>query len=157
MLWFCWAMYISSLKWVAELYVISMSREGSDLVDSVWKKNCETKGDRGLCPWPDLKTSLRLLTEHLGIFSSFLEWHWQAVSVTLEFNLQIIAIFPKPTQQHLTASSNRLWKGTKRKTISLPLCWGCSQSHVVWGLCLRLSVCFVGPKCRVIGPQKGKF
>lgn len=137
--------------------LIRSSREGSDLVDNVWK-NCETiRETEGPCPWPDLKTSIRLLTEHLAIFPSFLEWHWQAVSVTLEFNLQIIAISPKPTQQHLTACSNRLWKGTKRQTISLPLGWGCSQPYVVWGLCLWVSVCFIGPQCRVIRPQKGEL
>lgn len=97
----------------------------------MFEKIVRLRETEGLCPWPDLKTSIRLLKDHLGIFSSFLEWHWQAVSVTLEFNLQIIAISPKPTQQHLTASSNRLWKGTKRQTISLPLGWGCSQPHVV--------------------------
>jgi len=112
--------------------LIRLSREGSDLVDNVWKNRETIRETEGPCPWPDLKTSIRLLTEHLAIFPSFLEWHWQAVSVTLEFNLQIIAISPKPTQQHLTACSNRFWKGTKRQTISLPLGWGCSQPYVAW-------------------------
>lgn len=111
--------------------LIRSSREGSDLVDNVWK-NCETlRETEGPCPWPDLKTSIRLLALHLAIFPSFLEWHWQAVSVTLEFNLQIIAISPKPTQQHLTACSNSLWKGTKRQTISLPPGWAWSTLRSV--------------------------